>query len=47
MNKIVAITMVKNEEDIIESFIRYTLTFADMILVVNHSSDDSTGEILE
>lgn len=47
MNKIVAITMVKNEEDIIESFIRYTLTYADVILVVNHNSDDSTGEILE
>lgn len=47
MNKIVAITMVKNEEDIIESFMRYTLTFADVVLVVNHNSDDSTGEILE
>lgn len=47
MNKIVVISMVKNEEDIIESFIRYTLTFCDEILVVNHNSDDSTGEILE
>lgn len=46
MNKIVLVTMVKNEADIIESFVRHSLTFADEIIVANHMSNDRTGEIL-
>ncbi len=46
MNKIVLVTMVKNEADIIESFVRHSLTFADEIIVANHMSTDCTGEIL-
>jgi hypothetical protein len=46
MHKIVAISMVKNEADILESFVRHTLTFADMMLIVDHDSCDATGEIL-
>lgn len=38
--------MVKNEGDIIESFVRHTLTFADMLIVSDHMSTDDTYEIL-
>lgn len=44
--KVVAITMVKNEMDVIESFVRHTLDFADEILVADHQSSDRTPEIL-
>ena len=46
MNKVVLVTMVKNEADIIESFVRHSLTFADEIIVANHMSTDRTREIL-
>ena len=46
MKKIVAITMVKNEMDIIESFVRHTLGFADVIMIADHQSTDRTREIL-
>lgn len=46
MNKIVLVTMVKNEADIIESFVRHSLTFADEIIVADHMSNDRTREIL-
>ena len=45
--KVVAITMVKNEMDIIESFVRHTLGFADVLLVADHQSTDRTRPILE
>lgn len=44
--RIVAITMVKNEMDVIESFVRHTLSFADVLLVADHQSSDRTREIL-
>lgn len=47
MKKIVAISMVKNEMDIIESFVRHTLGFADLLIVADHKSTDRTREILE
>ena len=47
MRKIVAIAMVKNEMDIIESFARHTLGFADLLIVADHKSTDRTREILE
>ena len=47
MKRIIAITMVKNEQDIIESFVRHTLSFADELLVCDHQSTDATREILE
>ena len=40
--KIIAITMVKNEMDVIESFVRHTLTFADELIVCEHRSSDAT-----
>ena len=47
MKKIIAITMVKNEMDVIESFVRHTLGFADRLLVADHMSSDRTREILD
>ena len=44
---IVAIAMVKNEMDIIESFARHTLGFADLLFIVDHKRTDRTREILE
>lgn len=44
---IVAISMVKNEMDIIESFVRHTLSFADELLIIDHQSSDKTRPILE
>ena len=38
--------MVKNEEDVIESFVRHTLQFADFHLICDHMSTDRTREIL-
>ena len=46
-NKIAVITMVKNEADIIESFARHALSYADVLLVTDHSSTDETRKILE
>lgn len=45
-DKIVVVSMVKNEADIIESFVRYYMTFADGMIIVDHNSDDDTGNIL-
>ena len=46
MKKIAVISMVRNEADIIESFVRHTLSFADVLLVVDHQSTDGTADIL-
>lgn len=43
---IVAIAMVRNEMDIIESFVRHTLSFADELLILDHYSSDKTSAIL-
>ncbi|MDR2591002.1 MAG: glycosyltransferase family 2 protein [Oscillospiraceae bacterium] len=46
--KIFIITSIKNESDIIESFIRYNLTYSDVLLVYeNHKSSDNTREIVQ
>lgn len=41
------ITMVRNEEDIIESVVRHMLTQVDRVIVADNLSSDSTREILE
>lgn len=43
---IAAVSMVRNEADIIEAFIRHTLTFADILLIVDHNSTDNTLNII-
>ena len=42
----IAISIAKNEMDIIESFVRHTLSFADELLLLDHQSTDKTPEIL-
>ena len=44
--KIIVVSMAKNEADIIESFVRYYMTFVDGMIIVDHNSDDDTGKIL-
>ncbi|WP_026759290.1 glycosyltransferase family 2 protein [Selenomonas ruminantium] len=39
--------MVRNEADIIESFVRHATAFADKIYIVNHNSTDGTRKILD
>lgn len=45
--KIIVVSMAKNEADIIESFVRYYMTFVDGMIIVDHNSDDDTGIILD
>ena len=45
--KIVTITTVKNEADIIESFIRYHLNIVDEMIILNNGSTDDTSYILD
>src|ERR1700682_4151340 len=40
-------TMVRNEADIVETFVRHNLTKLDGLLVVDHGSIDGTSQILE
>jgi hypothetical protein len=44
--RIVAISCVKNENDIIEAFVRHTLTFVDKLVVLDNGSTDGSLEIL-
>ncbi len=45
--KIMTVSMVKNESDIIESFVRHSLSFADEMLILDHMSTDETYSILK
>ena len=38
--------MVRNESDVIETFIRHNLTLLNELHVVDHNSSDNTREIL-
>lgn len=44
--ELLGISVVKNESDIIESFVRYNLNYVDMLLVIDNGSADATDEIL-
>ncbi len=44
--RIVAITMVKNEIDIIEAMVRHTAAVADHVVVLDHASADGTRDVL-
>lgn len=44
--RIVGVAMVRNEADIVESFVRHNLTQVDALTVIDHGSVDGTGEIL-
>ncbi len=45
--RLIAISSVKNEQDIVEAFVRHTTAMCDHLLVVDHHSTDDTREILE
>lgn len=47
MKNIWAVTMVKNEEDIIESFCRYTMKFCDSLVIRDDNSLDHTVAIIK
>lgn len=44
--KLVAVSVVKNESDMIESFVRHTAAWVDRHLIFDHESTDGTREIL-
>lgn len=44
--KIVIISTIRNESDILESFVRYHLRFVDRIMLIDHRSTDSSPSIL-
>ena len=47
MKHVVGITVVKNESDIIESFVRHTLAWCDALIICDDQSSDRTGEIID
>lgn len=47
MQKIILVSIVKNEGDVIESFVRHSLTYADELIIADHQSTDGTWEILQ
>ena len=47
MTSIIAVTRVRNEDDIIESFVRHHATLADRFIILDNSSDDRTVEVLK
>jgi hypothetical protein len=44
--RIIGISMIKNESDIIEVFVRHNLQFLDALVILDNGSTDGTGEIL-
>jgi len=47
MLKCIAITIMKNEEDIVESFVRHNAKFVEKLLIADNMSSDGTRSILE
>lgn len=45
--KIIVVAMARNEDDVIESFVRWHVRHADHLIVMDHASRDRTREILE
>ena len=45
--KIVGIVMVRDEADVIETFVRYHLQFCDEMIITDNLSSDGCSEILE
>ena len=44
--KLIGLSMVRNESDIIETFVRHNLTLLDELHIIDHNSSDNTREIL-
>ena len=47
MRKVAGLVMVRNEADIIETFVRYNLRYLDELIVVLHSPHDDTARIID
>jgi len=45
--KLVAISTIRNEDDILETFVRYHLQIVDRMIIINHRSSDSSAHILQ
>jgi len=45
--RLVGVTMVRNEVDVIEAFVRHNLSFLDSICIVDHGSFDGTSGVLD
>ena len=45
--RVVGVTLVRNEEDVIEASIRHNLRSLDALTVIDHGSDDATPAILD
>lgn len=45
--RILGLSMVKNEQDVIEPFVRHNMRFLDALLIIDNKSKDRTREILE
>ena len=45
--KIVVISTIRNESDILETFVRYHVQFIDRMIIINHRSVDTSFSILE
>jgi hypothetical protein len=45
--KLFGAAMLRNEADVVESFVRHNLSLLDGLLVVDHGSSDGTAEILD
>ena len=44
--RLLGVSMVRNEADVVEAFVRHNLTVLDALVVVDHGSIDGTSEIL-
>ena len=47
VTRAISISMVKNEQDVIEPFLRHNRQFFDAMIVLDHGSTDRTAEIIE
>ncbi len=45
--KIAVISMIRNDADIVEAFVRHSLRLLDHLFVIVHCPEDGTGEILQ
>ncbi|HUL01094.1 MAG TPA: glycosyltransferase family 2 protein [Nitrospirota bacterium] len=45
--KLVVISTIRNEDDILEIFVRYHLQIVDRMIIINHRSSDSSAHILQ
>ena len=44
--KLVGLSMVRNESDVIETFVRHNLTLLDELHIIDHNSSDNTLSLI-